>query len=91
MAARGGAGPCAERVAGGWKLNGEFREKDGKQLVIRDVLYDAQSTRQFGQIAQNNLAQIGVKLVLDAKPGNNFFSQYINTGDRKSTRLNSSH
>jgi len=65
----------------GWKLNGEFREKDGKQLVIRDVLYDAQSTRQFGQIAQNNLAQIGVKLVLDAKPGNNFFSQYINTGD----------
>ncbi len=65
----------------GWKLNGEFREKDGKQLAIRDVLYDAQSTRQFGQIAQNNLAQIGVKLVLDAKPGNNFFSQYINTGD----------
>ena len=71
----------AELDALGWKLNGEFREKDGKQLVIRDVLYDAQSTRQFGQIAQNNLAQIGVKLVLDAKPGNNFFSQYINTGD----------
>ena len=32
----------------GWKMNGQFREKDGKQLVIRDVLYDAQSTRQFG-------------------------------------------
>lgn len=71
----------AELDALGWKLNGQFREKDGKQLVIRDVLYDAQSTRQFGQIAQNNLAQIGVKLELDAKPGNNFFSQYINTGD----------
>jgi len=65
----------------GWKLNGQFREKDGRQLVIRDVLYDAQSTRQFAQIAQNNLAQIGVKLELDAKGGNNFFSQYINTGD----------
>jgi peptide/nickel transport system substrate-binding protein len=65
----------------GWKLNGQFRQKDGKQLVIRDVLYDSQSTRQFGQIAQNNLAQIGVKLELDTKGGNNFFSQYINTGD----------
>ena len=46
----------------GWQLNGQFREKDGRQLVIRDVLFDAQSTRQFAQIAQNNLAQIGVKL-----------------------------
>lgn len=71
----------SELDALGWELNGQFREKDGKQLVIRDVLYDAQTTRQFGQIAQNNLAQIGVKLELDAKPGNNFFSQYINTGD----------
>src|SRR5689334_6002155 len=46
----------------GWRLNGQFREKDGRQLVIRDVLYESLTTRQFGQIAQNNLAQIGVKL-----------------------------
>jgi peptide/nickel transport system substrate-binding protein len=65
----------------GWKLNGNIREKNGKQLVIRDVFYEAQSTRQFAQIAQNNLAQIGVKLVLDAKPGTGFFTQYINVGD----------
>jgi peptide/nickel transport system substrate-binding protein len=65
----------------GWKMNGQFREKDGKQLLIRDVLYDAQSTRQFAQIAQNTLAQIGVKLELDAKAGGGFFTQYINTGD----------
>jgi peptide/nickel transport system substrate-binding protein len=71
----------AELDALGWKLDGQFREKNGQQLVIRDVLYDAQSTRQFAQIAQNNLAQIGVKLELDAKSGDNFFSQYINTGD----------
>ena len=49
--------------------------------MIRDVLYDAQSTRQIGQIAQNSLAQIGVKLELDAKGGDGFFSQYINVGD----------
>ncbi len=65
----------------GWKLNGAFRERDGKQLVIRDVLYDAQSTRQLAQIAQNSLAQIGVKLELDVKSGDGFFSQYVNTGD----------
>jgi peptide/nickel transport system substrate-binding protein len=65
----------------GWRLNGQFREKDGRQLVIRDVLYDSLTTRQFGQIAQNNLAQIGVKLELDAKSGGGFFTNYINTGD----------
>ncbi len=68
----------AELDALGWRLNGQFREKDGRQLVIRDVLYDAQSTRQFAQIAQSSLAQIGVNLELDAKGGNGFFSKYIN-------------
>jgi peptide/nickel transport system substrate-binding protein len=65
----------------GWRLNGQFREKDGRQLVIRDVLYDAQTTRQVGQIAQNSLAQIGVKLELDAKGGGGFFTNYVTTGD----------
>jgi peptide/nickel transport system substrate-binding protein len=65
----------------GWKQNGQFRAKDGKQLVIRDVLYDAQSSRQVAQVAQNTLAQIGVKLELDVKPGNGFFTNYVNVGD----------
>ncbi len=65
----------------GWKMNGQFREKDGRQLVIRDVFYDAASTRQVGQIAQSSLAQIGVKLDLQAKGGNGFFSQYITVGN----------
>lgn len=65
----------------GWKLNGQFREKDGRQLVIRDVLYDAQTTRQVALIAQNNLAQIGVNLQIDAKPGNGFFTNHIIPGD----------
>jgi peptide/nickel transport system substrate-binding protein len=65
----------------GWKLNGTVREKDGKQLAVRDVFYDAQSNRQIAMVAQNNLAQIGVKLVLDTKPGTGFFSQYVSVGD----------
>ncbi len=65
----------------GWRMNGQFREKDGKQLVIRDVFYDAASTRQVAQIAQSSLAQIGVKLDLQAKGGNGFFSQYVTVGN----------
>ncbi|GAC1636117.1 MAG: oligopeptide ABC transporter substrate-binding protein OppA [Mycobacterium sp.] len=65
----------------GWKMNGQFREKNGRQLEIRDVLYDSISTRQFAQIAQNNLARVGVKLDIDAKGGAGFFSDHINVGD----------
>jgi peptide/nickel transport system substrate-binding protein len=65
----------------GWKLNGTVREKNGKQLVIRDVFYDAPTARQIALVAQQNLAQIGVKLVLEPKPGTGFFSQYVAVGD----------
>jgi len=65
----------------GWKMNGQFREKDGKQLVIRDVLFDSLGTRQYAQIAQNNLAQIGVKLDLDIRPAAGFFTDYVTVGN----------
>lgn len=64
----------------GWKLNGQFREKDGRQLVIRDLFYDAQGSRVFAQIAQHSLAQIGVKLELVARAGSGFFTNYVNVG-----------
>jgi peptide/nickel transport system substrate-binding protein len=81
--------PCAynpdqarrELDALGWKLNGAVREKDGKQLVIRDPFFDQEFRRQIGLVGQQNLAQIGVKLVLDPKPGTGFFSKYVGTGD----------
>lgn len=64
----------------GWQQAGQFREKDGRQLVIRDLFYDAQGSRQFAQIAQHSLAQIGVKLELVARAGSGFFTNYINVG-----------
>ncbi|ETW23253.1 ABC transporter family substrate-binding protein [Mycobacterium gastri] len=64
----------------GWKLNGKFREKNGRQLVVRLLFYDAQSTRQFAQVAQHSLAQIGVKLELQSRSGSGFFSNYVNVG-----------
>lgn len=73
----------AELDALGWTLppGGQFREKDGRRLTIRDVLYDSQSTRQIATIAQNSLAQIGVELRIEAKPGNGFFSDWIIPGN----------
>jgi peptide/nickel transport system substrate-binding protein len=65
----------------GWRMNGQFREKDGRQLVIRDVLYDSVATRQFATVAQNSLAQIGVKLDLDVRPGAGFFTDYVTVGN----------
>jgi glutathione transport system substrate-binding protein len=65
----------------GWKLDGTVREKEGKQLVVRDVLYDSPAARQIALVAQQNLAQIGVKLVLDVKAGTGFFNQYVSVGD----------
>lgn len=71
----------AELDALGWKMNGQFREKDGKQLIVRDVLYDAESTKQIAQIAQNSLAQIGVNMQIDPKPGDGFFTNWIIVGN----------
>ncbi|NEW38269.1 ABC transporter family substrate-binding protein [Nocardia cyriacigeorgica] len=65
----------------GWKLNGEFREKDGRRLVIRDVMYNAQSWVQIAQIIQQNLAQIGVELVIDTRPGQGLFTDVFQPGD----------
>ncbi|BBX45755.1 oligopeptide ABC transporter substrate-binding protein OppA [Mycobacterium cookii] len=65
----------------GWRRLGAWREKDGRQLVIRDVLYDSPSGRQIALVAQQNLADIGVKLVLDVKAGNGFFNQHVSVGD----------
>ncbi|MET0450563.1 MAG: ABC transporter family substrate-binding protein [Mycobacterium sp.] len=65
----------------GWQMNGQFREKDGRRLTIRDVFYDAQSTRQIGQIAQSNLAQIGVDLQLNAVAGGSLFADHIIPGN----------
>jgi peptide/nickel transport system substrate-binding protein len=64
----------------GWKLNGQFREKNGRQLIIRDLLYNTQLSRQFGLMAQHSLSQVGVKLELDAKASKGFFTDYVNVG-----------
>ncbi|MGB5110608.1 MAG: ABC transporter family substrate-binding protein [Mycobacterium sp.] len=65
----------------GWTQNGQFREKDGNQLKIRNVFYDAASTRAVAQIAQNQLAQIGVNLELVPASGGKLFPDYVTIGN----------
>ncbi|WP_024801295.1 ABC transporter family substrate-binding protein [Nocardia sp. BMG51109] len=65
----------------GWKLNGDVREKDGRRLEIRDVMYNQDTWVQMAQIMQQNLARIGVKLNIDTKPGKGYFTDVIQPGD----------
>ncbi|MFI6219160.1 ABC transporter family substrate-binding protein [Nocardia salmonicida] len=65
----------------GWKLNGDVREKDGRRLEIRDVMYQQDSWVQTAQIVQQNLAQIGVKLNIQTVPGSGLFKDVIDPGN----------
>ncbi|MEU1961822.1 ABC transporter family substrate-binding protein [Nocardia sp. NPDC019255] len=65
----------------GWKLNGDVREKDGRQLVIRDVMFQQDTWVQMAQIMQQNLARIGVKLLIQTYPGNGLFTDVIDPGN----------
>ncbi|MFD3705464.1 ABC transporter family substrate-binding protein [Nocardia sp. NPDC058658] len=79
-----GSDPAAaakELDALGWKLNGEVREKDGRKLVIRDVMYNDPTWVQVAQIIQQNLAAIGVGLTIDTKPAAGLFTDVIQPGD----------
>jgi peptide/nickel transport system substrate-binding protein len=69
-----------ELDAQGWKRNGEFREKNGQRLVVRLLFYESPNAKVFTQVAQHSLAQIGVKLELQARSGSGFFSNYVNVG-----------
>ncbi|MGW6335400.1 ABC transporter family substrate-binding protein [Nocardia rhamnosiphila] len=65
----------------GWTLNGDVREKDGRKLVIRDVMYNDKTWVQVAQIIQQNLRQVGIELTIETKPGSGFFTDNIQPGN----------
>ncbi|MGW5435980.1 ABC transporter family substrate-binding protein [Nocardia asteroides] len=65
----------------GWIRTGDVREKDGRKLVIRDVMYNDPTWVQIAQIVQQNLAAIGVGLTIDTKPSAGYFTDVIQPGD----------
>ncbi|MQY26929.1 ABC transporter family substrate-binding protein [Nocardia aurantia] len=72
---------ATELDALGWKLNGDTREKDGRKLVLRDVMYQQDLWVDTAKIIQENLAKVGVKLDIQTFPGQSLFTGVINPGN----------
>ncbi|WP_026343907.1 ABC transporter family substrate-binding protein [Nocardia sp. BMG111209] len=75
------AAAAAELDKLGWTLQGDVRVKDGRRLEIRDVMYNDPAWVQIAQIIQDNLAHVGVKMSIDVRPAQNFFSGVVIPGD----------
>jgi len=65
----------------GWKLNGNVREKDGRKLVLRDVMFQQDLWVQTAKVAQQNLAEIGVQLEIETYPSQGLFTEIIDPGN----------
>ncbi|NKY85564.1 ABC transporter family substrate-binding protein [Nocardia veterana] len=72
---------AAELDALGWKLNGDVREKDGRKLVLRDVMYQQDQWVDTAKIVQQDLAKVGVKLDIQTVPGTGLFTNVIDPGN----------
>lgn len=69
--------------AAGWRVAaGGVRQKDGKPLDLRFVVpAGLQTSKSEGELAQNMLTQIGVKLTIQAVPSDDFFTKYVIPGN----------
>ncbi|MET8761837.1 ABC transporter family substrate-binding protein [Lentzea sp. NPDC004782] len=66
----------------GWKLDGETRKKDGKELVVRYVIPTPNPVSdQIAKLVQSQLKDIGAKVDIQAVPSTDFFKQYVNVGN----------
>ncbi|HEX8867981.1 MAG TPA: ABC transporter substrate-binding protein, partial [Lentzea sp.] len=66
----------------GWKLDGEYRAKDGKQLVLRYVVPSPSApNEQVAKLVQSQLKQIGVKVDITAVPSAEFLTKWVYTGN----------
>jgi peptide/nickel transport system substrate-binding protein len=66
----------------GWKVQGDVRKKDNKELALRFVIpTQVASSAQESQLVFNMLKAINVKVNIDSVPSDDFFDKYINTGN----------
>ena len=65
----------------GWVLQGTKRMKGGKPLTVRLVIPAGIAvSRSESELIQNMLAQIGVEVMIDTVPGDDFFDKYVRIG-----------
>ncbi|MFF5206536.1 ABC transporter family substrate-binding protein [Streptosporangium sp. NPDC000396] len=68
--------------AAGWKQEGEYRKKDGKEFAIRfTVPADLATSKQEGELTQAMLKEIGIKVTVEPVPSDKFFDDYIIPGN----------
>ncbi len=66
----------------GWRMNGEYRAKDGKELVVRFVGPTPNPVSdQVSKLLLGQFAAIGVKLSIEAVPATEYFKGYVNVGN----------
>jgi glutathione transport system substrate-binding protein len=67
--------------AAGWKMRGQYRVKDGKELDLTYVSSSTPASNDVGKLLQQQLAAVGVKLTVNAVPTTDFFKNYINVSN----------
>lgn len=66
----------------GWELNGDVREKDGKQLALSVTIpADVKSNSDRARQIQTDLNAVGFSVELTTVPSDTYFDDYIATGD----------
>ncbi|NNH74047.1 ABC transporter family substrate-binding protein [Nocardia uniformis] len=67
----------------GWILppGSDVREKDGRRLELRDVMYQQDSWVNTAKIIQQDLQKIGVRLNIQTVPGTGLFKDVIDPGN----------
>ncbi|MGW0810148.1 ABC transporter family substrate-binding protein [Nonomuraea sp. NPDC002799] len=68
--------------AAGWKQEGEFRKKDGKDFALTFVIPTGTPVAQTeGELTQAMLKEAGIKLTIRPVPLDKFFNDFIIKGD----------
>ncbi|MBF8184663.1 ABC transporter family substrate-binding protein [Nonomuraea sp. K274] len=68
--------------AAGWKQDGEYRKKDGKEFALEFVIPTGTPVAQTeGELTQAMLKEAGIKLTIRPVPLDKFFNDFIIKGD----------
>ncbi|GAA2385974.1 ABC transporter family substrate-binding protein [Nonomuraea africana] len=68
--------------AAGWKMQGEYRAKDGKELELRFIVpATLPLAKQEGELTQAMLKDVGVRVKIVPVPDDKFFDDYVTPGN----------
>ena len=65
----------------GWRLAGQHRAKDGKELDLTYLESSSPASTAIGQLVQQQLEAVGVKVTLNTVPPTDYFSKYVFVGN----------